>query len=149
MRTQREVLFCLLNIALSLCAGGYIYVSYGSGTAIGEFLSNVLQMEQRLPDGGLTLFLRNWGADFLWAYALFFSLYLCYAARKWAVRTAIAVSAVVCLTLEMLQLMPASLLTSTFDILDIAAEMLGICLGAFVFHLKRSHYEDRGGVGDE
>lgn len=65
-------IFCLINILLSLIIGGIIYYLDGNGTYIGNLLYCVLgyhNINFTIPS-----IFRNWGCDFLWAYAFSFAM---------------------------------------------------------------------------
>ncbi len=72
---RRELVFCAVNIALPLLAGAYIYIRIGRDSYFGNLICELFNISKISANSEIREFFRNWGGDFLWAYALFFAVY--------------------------------------------------------------------------
>lgn len=89
-------------------------------------------------DTDIIRIMRNWGCDFLFAYALFFALYVTETDTVMAIKYSAACSIV----LELLQLIQVDFLKcGTFDMLDIIVEIIAICIGA-IFISSYNHVKN-------
>lgn len=133
---KREVIFCVLNILFALAIGALIYACLGPDTILGRWLC-WLSIEREI-NSELRAFLRNWGCDFLWAYALFFSLYIVDSPRAKACLRAYVLAGITVVMVEVSQLAEINGTTwGTFDPLDILIELSAICIGAALLRCRR------------
>ena len=100
-----------------------------------------LLLQIRVSDSCLAQIMRNWGCDFLYAYALFFALY----AGTRRIPVSICYAAMCSIGLELLQLIQVDFLKcGTFDIWDILIEIIAICFAA-IFVGFRDHTKVKNG----
>lgn len=135
-RIAGTLLVC--NVLIPLAIGAFIYVSLDSDSYFGNFVRCVLTIPIFETNSTITKFMRNWGCDFLFAYALLFALYGCTRVLSVSIRYA-----AICSTgLELLQLIQVDFLKcGTFDVMDVVVEIIAICFGATFIngftHMKR------------
>ena len=126
-RNRREGIFVICNILIPLVIGAYIYVCWDSDSYFGNWIRSFLVVPEVGMDTDFMKFMRNWGCDFLWAYALFFSLYSSTKNVIASIRNSVTCSILV----ESLQLIQIDYVKcGTFDILDILIEVIAVCIGA-------------------
>lgn len=104
----------------------------------GNFIRKFFNVSMFESNSNIVIIMRNWGCDFLFAYALLFALYM----NTKALYISISYSAVCSIGLELLQLIQVDFLKcGTFDIIDIIIEIVAICFGATFIscfnHIKR------------
>ncbi len=136
-REDNNTLFYLLNMLLPLLTGAYIYIRINQNSYFGNWICSLFSISKIEKNGGIWTILRNWGGDFLWAYALFFTL--CFILR--GINNAQICSfvlAVICsISMELTQLIQIGFLKGgTFDIIDIAVEIAAICIGSKFLNYK-------------
>ncbi len=130
-----ETAFCAVSIGISLLAGACLYALDGRASYLGEWIAAMVSLPEIPRQSGIWTFLRNWGADFLWAYALYFALYLSMGAHPSARMRAAVWGSVCMIFVESLQLIQIPhLRCGTFDILDMVAG--GIATGIAVLQLS-------------
>ena len=124
-------LYCVLNVFAALLAGTVIYAKAGKGTYIGYWLNVIFKPTQMLGNVEIWRPIRNWGADFFWAYALFFAECLTCRNNKITLRNAMSISITTSILLEAMQMIRiGAIRIGTFDLLDILWECIGIFAGA-------------------
>lgn len=124
---SRDAVFLICNILFPLAMGAYIYVCWDTDSYFGNWVRSFLTIPQIDMDTDIMRIMRNWGCDFLFAYAVFFALY---ASEK---NTAVSMkyAAICSVGLEFLQLIQVDFLKcGTFDIVDMFIELMAICVGA-------------------
>jgi glycopeptide antibiotics resistance protein len=87
-----------------------------------------------LQESILGSLIRNFGLDFLWSYAFTFCLYLFFGDDT-ALSKLVLQAAAVSLLCEFAQ--KFSLISGTFDVLDLCAEFFGIVLAASIIYFLR------------
>lgn len=124
----RKILFAL-NMVIPLVCGLIIYVTKAENT----FVSDVFRaLRTVIEPVKYPLIIRNYACDFLWAYSLFFCIRITLGDNlkgKHGI-TVIAVTVVVSMVLEFLQL--AKAFHGTFDWLDIVAELSAIAVALII-----------------
>lgn len=139
---KREVIFCVLNILFALAIGALIYACLGPDTILGRWLC-WLSIEREI-NSELRAFLRNWGCDFLWAYALFFSLFIVNGSRTKSLLPSCEVAGITAVAVEASQLVEINgVAWGTFDLLDILIELSAICVGAALLRCRRYYNRKR------
>ena len=130
-----ETLFCLVNAAVSLLAGGYIYLCVTPDSYIGTWARHLFPAMERMTASGVPVFWRWWGGDFLWAYAFFFALVPAARNQPHPRRRAFLTCTICATAVECLQLIQVDFLKcGTFDILDILIQLLAVCTGAVLLY---------------
>ena len=129
--------FLLCNIFIPLAIGAYVYIFWDSDSYLGNFVRSVISIPNMKSDSNIMLIMRNWGCDFLYAYAFLFALY----ASTRSVPIAICYAMMCSIGLELLQLVQVDFLKcGTFDVVDIVIEIIAICFGATILscynHIK-------------
>lgn len=137
-------IFLVCNILIPLIVGTYIYIFWDSDSYFGNFVRSVLSISNTAPDSNIAQIMRNWGCDFLYAYALLFALY----ASTRAICVSICYATVCSVGLELLQLLEIEhLKCGTFDIVDIIVEIIAICFAAaligFCNHIKKKDWREK------
>lgn len=145
---NREVIFCAVNLMLPLFIGAYIYVKVGQDSYFGSWIGSLFSISKVAADHVIWIFLRNWGGDFLWAYALFFGLYLSMRGSRKTIWPAMVLASICAVFIESLQLIQLDFLNcGTFDVLDIAIELSAICIGAAnlycICHINRKKEKEK------
>ena len=134
-------MFLVCNILIPLAIGAYIYIFWDSDSYFGNFVRSVLAIPNTGSDSCLAQIMRNWGCDFLYAYALFFALY----ASTRRIPVSICYAAMCSIGLELLQLIQVDFLKcGTFDMWDILIEIIAICFAA-IFVGFRDHIKVKNG----
>lgn len=131
-------IFLMCNVLIPLAIGTYIYVYVDSDSYFGNFIRSFLSIPIFEATSNIAKTMRNWGCDFLFAYALLFALYGCTRILS----ISICYTVVCSIGLELLQLIQIDFLKcGTFDVVDIVVEMIAICFGATFIscfnHIKR------------
>jgi len=135
-----EKIFCLINILLPLLMGAYIYIKINKNSHFGNWICSLFSISKIEYSEGIWSALRNWGGDFLWAYALFFALYLTLNGMNNARKYSFILSMICSIFMELTQLFQIGPLKGgTFDIIDIVVEVLGICIGMKFLHIKKEN----------
>lgn len=101
----------IIQIIIPLVIGALIYIFFGTGTYINEFVGL-----KEITLSGFTLFLRNYFADFLWCYAFCNTLFLIYNSNTKVIFCCGIASFGLGITWELLQLF--GVVSGTFDIID-------------------------------
>ena len=130
-------IFLVCNILIPLIVGTYIYIFWDSDSYFGNFVRSVLSISNTAPDSNIARIMRNWGCDFLYAYALLFALY----ASTRTISVSICYAAACSVGLELLQLIQVDFIKcGTFDIVDIVIEIIAIWFAAtlisFRYHIN-------------
>lgn len=133
-------IFLVCNILIPLAIGAYIYIFWDSDSYFGNFARSVLPIPNTGSDSNIAQIMRNWGCDFLYAYALLFALY----ASTGNISVSIRYAAICAIGLELLQLIQVDFLKcGTFDVWDILVEIIAICFAAtligFCNHIKKKN----------
>lgn len=137
----RKTIFAIVNILVPLIIGACIYI-ISRETYIYRFMTSIgmqeIQNEILIPK-----FIRNFGCDFLWAYALVFSMHLVTGLRSRIQIKIVMLEITVCLALEVSQLLPFS--HSTFDPKDCLVEIAAIILAnSFIYLIFRKGEKNYG-----
>lgn len=120
----------LCNIILPLIIGLVIYLSVNKNTYISDYIKFPFTVNLI----GITgIFVKCWLCDMLWSYALTQALYIALFSFPNRILFSAIISFVMGCILELLQLF--SLVSGTFDILDILFELIAIVIAMGV--LKR------------
>lgn len=146
--TVRQHLFYLVNIIFSLAIGVSVYVFFRPDTHISQVIYRFLGVrplffpQNILFPEWLALFIRNYLADILWAYALSFTV--CYILWHPNRNTILSFAIVSIFEICMEVFQKTGFLSGTFDWLDIFYE---ICISAFAMlyikkHIRRSKYAE-------
>lgn len=117
----------ILNALIPLVFGVYIYLKTGRGSMFETWVQKVFSFE--LDSSGTYslawVILRNWGCDFLWAYSLYWMLFLLLnrftLGRYYSLFIVIFFSVLI----ELMQLIKVeNMYFGTFDFIDIIVEMI-------------------------
>ncbi len=130
--SKRNNLYYVLNILIPLIIGSLIYVFYSPDTYFVRVLNVFIDTKQNV----FTKILRNYFCDFCWAYSLAFVLSYIYK-ESLSIKISIIAPISVGTTLEFLQLF--GIISGTFDLLDIFAELVA-CIICYLM-LKRKQGE--------
>lgn len=128
------------NILIPLAIGAYIYICMDTNSYFGDFVRSIFAIPIFESSSTIGKIARNWGCDFLFAYALLFTLYGYTKDLSVSIRYA-----AICSTgLELLQMIQVDFLRcGTFDVVDIAIAMIAICFGAALLscfnHISFNH----------
>ena len=125
--TKRNCLYAL-NSILALFCGLFIYLTKREDTLVAHLLSSLRSL---MPVIDYPAAIRNFAADFLWTYSMFFCLRLTLGDDLCGKYNCFVflLTAIVAVVIECLQL--TNIFPGTFDLLDIAAE-LSAAAAAFV-----------------
>ncbi len=119
----KRILLCLIFSLVFMVLGLFIYLSTRTGTYVNAIFENIISLPPILPDSPLNTLLFNWGADFLWAVS--FTLALgCFVSKPLAAPVIVFSLG---LLFELFQLF--GITSGTFDVFDIASELLGVLAG--------------------
>lgn len=122
--------FIFINIALPLIIGLCIYLLFGSNT----YINSLFGISIRFTFGNvLDIFIKSWLCDILWSYSLFNAIWISLFAFKRRTFIASLISFVLVISIESLQYF--SVISGTFDILDIFFELTAV--GFAVCNIKR------------
>lgn len=117
----------LINTLIPLLVGFVFYCVCGKNTYINE-----LFCYNKQPISNRFFIMSNWGCDFLWAYALAFSVHFCLKNYRYT----IFVTTIVAGLLECAQLIKIDgLKCGTFDSYDIFVEFIGIFVAMLINYL--------------
>lgn len=134
---KRKYYFFLSNIAVPLSVGLLIYLFCYKNTYINTAVENFVGFS--LPyfyyNNAFYRFLTCWACDFLWAYALTFSLFLCLKSFKSPLLLTFVISVSFSAVIELLQLFGT--ISGTFDIWDIFIELSAIILAVIILKIKK------------
>ena len=143
-RTIKQHMFYALNISASLVIGLIIYLCYRPDTYVSQAVYNLLGIS---PDIGvfvkllptwLLLFIRNYLADIIWAYALTFTIcYILWNQNK-SMFPIFGIVAVFESCIEVSQ--KVGIMSGTFDWFDIFLE---ICISALVMLVIKTKYKEK------
>lgn len=127
---KTEMVFCCVNIAVALCAGALIYIYVKPDSYFGNIVCLFFSVKKVKISNVFLFFLKNWGGDFLWSYALFFTVFL-YNYNLPKRKTIAVICAFVCsVFVELLQLLTIEgVKCGTFDIVDILIGFIAIIAG--------------------
>lgn len=143
-RTMKQHMFYALNISISLVIGLIVYVCCRPDTYVSQAVYNLLGI---FPDIGgfvnwlptwLLLFIRNYLADIIWAYALTFTVcYILWNQNK-SMFPIFGIVAVFEICIEVSQ--KVGIMSGTFDWFDIFLE---ICISALVMLVIKTKYKEK------
>ncbi len=140
--------FYWLNICIPLLVGLILYLSFRKDAFISVFWGKYLPLPaplfKSLPEW-LSLFLRNYASDILWAYSLGFAIQLVLGRSK---RSRLH-TLVVCLCFEVILevLQRFGVIRGTFDYLDILLEACSICLALLVIKVFEEAQNEKNNQG--
>ena len=143
-RTMKQHMFYALNISISLVIGLIVYVCYRPDTYVSQAVYNLLGISHDI--GGfanwlptwLLLFIRNYLADIIWAYALTFTIcYILWNQNK-SMFPIFSIVAVFEICIEVSQ--KVGIMSGTFDWFDIFLE---ICISALVMLVIKTKYKEK------
>lgn len=117
---------CLLGLVIPILVGAFIYISSGSGTYLYDWAAKagITVRTVRYPQ-----FIRNFGCDFLWGYALFSGLRLFDDKSRSPAKSAL-ISLVTVVFLETIQI--SGSVPGVFDPLDIFIETTAVLTALFI-----------------
>lgn len=134
---KNTVLVFVLHIGLALGLGIAYYALFRPEARGTLWLARILRQPMlgraALPDGWLTRFIHNHLADFLWAYALTFSLYLVKLLFGGTARWTFPACLAAAVAMELCQLFGFA--GGTFDVWDIAAQVLATLAARLMIYL--------------
>lgn len=137
-------IFLMCNVFIPLAIGAYVYIYMDGDSYFGNFVRSLFPIPIFRFNSNLGKIMRNWGCDFLFAYALLFALYGCTGVLPVSIRY----TAVCSIGLELLQLIQVDFLKcGTFDVVDIIVEIIAICFGA-TFIGCFNHIKERKGESE-
>lgn len=129
---KNKKIFLFGNIAIPLTSGFLIYLFFYKNTYINTAVESFMGFS--LPyfyfNNAFHHFLTCWACDFLWAYALTFSLFFCLKSFKSPLPLTFIVSALFSTVIESLQLF--GIISGTFDIWDILMELTAIAFAVII-----------------
>lgn len=144
-RTKGFTLIC--NIFLPILVGGIIYIIADPYSYPARFFFGVVHVQLSFAKnnwGQVLIFLRNYGCDFLWAYALNYLVDFILWDFKSARLSRWLLVFVICTTfgslLELCQRL--GLMRGTFDVIDILAEALAGVLAGIKLHYSGGKKEN-------
>ena len=142
MRLSRKNRLYAANVIVPLLCGLFIYLTAAEDTLVSAFLPALRSL---LPVIDYPSVIRNFAADFLWAYALFFCLRLSLGDElcgRYGIY-ALLLAAAVALILECLQM--TKILPGTFDMLDIITELTAAAVALLISNIieRRKCYEEK------
>lgn len=135
MRNRRTAI-CLCNIAAALLAGALFYIFFRKGTYLHSFLQICFHTQPPFirVDSPILAAICNHFGDFTWAYALCCALLMIFASGKYSAQLAVLSTTALGAGLELLQ--RTKIVSGTFDIADILAELSAALLA--VIMIQRS-----------
>ena len=129
---RKKYAFYILNICIPLILGLGTYLFCYRTTYINTVFTDVFGFS--LPyiyyDNALHRFITCWSCDILWAYSLTFALYLCFKVFNNPLIITCVTSSLFSVVIELLQI--NGTMNGTFDILDIAFEIVAIILATII-----------------
>ena len=129
--TRKNYLYAL-NSIIPLFCGLFIYMTIKEDTLISHSLSSLRSL---MPIISYPLIIRNFAADFLWTYSMFFCLRLTLGnelSGKYNV-IVLLLTVAVAVIIECLQL--TDIFPGTFDLLDIVTEIAAAVCALFVSNM--------------
>lgn len=124
------LVFCLINSLTAVAAGGLIYVFLAKGTYINDFFGT-----EGTSASFITEILRNYAADFLWAYGMCFALITVISPRA-----ALVVSCVFSGAWEAAQAF--GIISGTGDFIDFILCVAASITAVMIFKKKEKRYEE-------
>ena len=124
---SKQRFFYLLNIVVPLTIGFIVYLLFRKDTFISQFIRRYLHFNfQTIQFNAewLNRFFRNFAADYLWAYALAFSVAFVLAEEKNQRILSLIICCFFTLLIEFGQ--KIGVIHGTFDIIDILIELVAI-----------------------
>lgn len=126
IKAEQRIVFSIINIIIPLIIGLFIYILFVPTSHISEFV--YLCIGRSLYIGSVpTKFITCYLADCLWAYALFFLIFVVYAQKLNDIWCVLLVCVGFEILMEHLQLTP--IVDGTFDVLDMIVEVLANLFG--------------------
>ncbi|MGN0342226.1 MAG: hypothetical protein ACI4DO_05470 [Roseburia sp.] len=135
MKKNRDRLFLVINILLSIMAGAIIYYMISPEVLfvqqIDGFIGKGFHVDAPAGSRWLLSLVRNYVPDMMWGYALVFALCLISGSDYGAeLRRIFVVAAIFSAVMEALQLIPG--VHGTFDVWDIVAEVIAEGVAVFI-----------------
>ena len=131
--------FIILNIVLPIVVGGIIYYFLSPQVIFVKRIDEIWEFPHRqaivLVNRTFLRFIRNYLMDFLWAYALTFSIFYIWGNNAAGIKKTVVVAFLFSAVMELLQLM--SKINGTFDIFDIVMEFLAELFAAFIIKIHK------------
>ena len=140
----KDNIFYTINIIIPLLIGAFIYLHFNQESYFGSlfnFLFQIPKLDINI-NSNILIFINNWLCDFLWAYSLFYAMYMSYRTHNNAIWATFKITVFFAIFVESLQLIKIDFLRcGTFDILDIIIEIIAICISIInlkiYLHLKK------------
>ena len=140
----KDNIFYTINIIIPLLIGAFIYFHFNQESYLGSFFNFLFQIPKLdiNINSKILVFINNWLCDFLWAYSLFYAMYMSYRTHNNAIWTTFKITVFFAIFVESLQLIKIDFIRcGTFDILDIIIEIIAICISIInlkiYLHLKK------------
>ena len=139
--TKKNHLYALNSIVPLLC-GLFIYMTIKEDTLISHLLSSLRSL---LPVIHYPTIIRNFAADFLWTYSMFFCLRLTLGDELSGKNNIIVLllTSIAAIVIESLQL--TKIFPGTFDVLDIVTELAAAVCALFISNMIERNlcYEEK------
>lgn len=145
-KTRKIHVFYLINIFIALILGLLIYIVFRPDTYISKWFSESthlgsIAIGMRVKKNIVIAFLRNYMGDFLWAYALTYSVQIFIEANRKKGYIALIISCIIFeILIEVMQKL--NIISGTFDLYDIIVEVFATCSATlFIYMVKETSYE--------
>jgi glycopeptide antibiotics resistance protein len=131
----------LIHVLIPLVLGLILYLVLQPEAYVSTFIRQILHMDgwelqgETVSGSPLLLFLRNFGSDILWAYALVFAVYFFARNTKMPLYGVFLLCALFLLLIEILQY--TDIIPGIFDIIDIILESAAACAAIFMLWIMR------------
>lgn len=139
---KKQIIFSICNIIFPLIIGAVIYFLFVPTAHISEILYKFIGKSIYISSKDLTgTFVTCFLADFLWAYALFFLVFVILAQKKSDIWIVLLICLIFETVIEFLQLTP--IIDGTFDWFDILfecfADLLGVAILVIYCYFVNKH----------
>lgn len=139
---RKLIVWGMMTVLLPLIIGATLYYIYCPEVWFVQkvdYLFGIEHVRIAHKSGGIYRLIRNYFFDFIWGYTLANATYIIFNNNAKPMIVCLAIPTLLGTTMELLQLF--NLAQGTFDVWDIAAEILGASLGAFIIHfyLRRKY----------
>ena len=132
--TKKDILFLICNVVIPLLIGAYIYIYISKDSYFGNFVRHFISIPTNETKTLFRFLMKNWGGDFLWAYALFFALCFSMYPAGFMIKKSSLYTIACSVFVELLQLIQVDFIKcGTFDVLDIIIELFAVLVGVIVF----------------
>ncbi|MGN0320491.1 MAG: hypothetical protein ACI4D1_06235 [Lachnospira sp.] len=136
MKTKKEV---FINIILPIMTGAVIYYIISPDVVfvqrIDAFIGTGMHAGEQAARNAVTVLIRNYLPDILWAYALTFSILFATGNNAAHLRGIFLTAASFSTVMEILQLTP--LVKGTFDVADIIVEVVAELVAVFIIKAQQ------------